>query len=145
MLPTTSVSGVDHISYVGHSQGSTTLLAALAADKDGWLASAVKFAALLAPAVFTTHIQSIPMATLATLGTDGVSHTAHDSSMHDSSLPPPKNLCWDFISLWVRPALRLDTRLLKRSCCQDNSQPFCFDSDFVAQECFMCWGKEGAA
>ncbi|MEW5299402.1 MAG: hypothetical protein WDW36_002421 [Sanguina aurantia] len=66
------VAGVDHISYVGHSQGSTTLLAALAADEDGWLASAVKFAVLLAPAVFTTHIQSIPMVTLAALGTDGI-------------------------------------------------------------------------
>lgn len=55
--------GSSQLSYVGHSQGTTVLVGALAANPS--LNDSIRSAALLAPAVFATNIDSFPLKTLA--------------------------------------------------------------------------------
>jgi pimeloyl-ACP methyl ester carboxylesterase len=64
------VTGHAQVSFVGHSQGTTVLLAALASQPA--LNHRIKMAVLLAPVVFTQKISSIPFLTLASLGTDQI-------------------------------------------------------------------------
>eukprot|EP00741_Cyanophora_paradoxa_P005324 tig00000880_g5163.t1 len=61
-------SGAPQLAYVGHSQGATILLAALAAD--GELAAAISFAALLAPVAYAGHSRSPLLNLLARLHVD---------------------------------------------------------------------------
>ncbi|GAX81580.1 hypothetical protein CEUSTIGMA_g9008.t1 [Chlamydomonas eustigma] len=64
------VTGHTQVSFVGHSQGTTVLLAALASQPH--LNDKIKMAILMAPVVFTQKISSIPFLTLASLGTDQI-------------------------------------------------------------------------
>lgn len=57
--------------HAGHSQGTTTALAAFA-ENHGELAAKISAAALLAPVAFLQHLDSPPIKELATLGTDEV-------------------------------------------------------------------------
>ncbi|GFR43550.1 hypothetical protein Agub_g4643 [Astrephomene gubernaculifera] len=78
-----STTGARSLRYVGHSQGTTVLLAALAgaggAGAPGRPAGAaalragdVERAALLAPVAVAKHIASVPLLALAAMGTDGM-------------------------------------------------------------------------
>lgn len=65
-------SGAASLSYVGHSQGTTIGLAFLAAHAGSALAERIERAILLAPVAFVTHVDSVPLLTLASLNTDQV-------------------------------------------------------------------------
>lgn len=65
-------SGASEVAYVGHSQGTTLGLAFLASHAGSELAARVKVAILLAPVTFVTHVDSIPLLTLAQLNTDQI-------------------------------------------------------------------------
>lgn len=58
---------VASVSYVGHSQGTTTLLAALSSDPG--MAAKINLAILFAPVTFTGHIRSRPLVALARMQT----------------------------------------------------------------------------
>lgn len=60
--------GAERVAYVGHSQGTTQAIAALASNAD--LRSRVSIAVMLAPAVFMAHMSSYPMLALAELQAD---------------------------------------------------------------------------
>jgi len=66
-----ATTGQPQLAYVGHSQGTTTALAAIAENHAG-LAAKISAAALLAPVAFLQHLDSPPIKELATLGTDAV-------------------------------------------------------------------------
>mmetsp|Transcript_11111 Transcript_11111/g.23956 ORF Transcript_11111/g.23956 Transcript_11111/m.23956 type:complete len:469 (+) Transcript_11111:194-1600(+) len=58
----------EQVHYIGHSQGTTILLAALASQPE--LNNRIKLAVLLAPVAFPKHISSVPLLALATMNTD---------------------------------------------------------------------------
>ncbi|KAL6752231.1 Alpha/Beta hydrolase protein [Haematococcus lacustris] len=62
-----AVSGAPSLQYVGYSQGTTMLLAALSAQPS--LGHRLSVAVLLAPVAMVGHITSAPFATMANLGT----------------------------------------------------------------------------
>ncbi|MEW5315847.1 MAG: hypothetical protein WDW38_007249 [Sanguina aurantia] len=66
------VSGAGHVFYVGHSQGSTSLIAGLAGETDGFLKKSVRCAALMAPVAFLTNLGSKPLKRIAALNADEV-------------------------------------------------------------------------
>ena len=65
-----AVTGAESLAYVGHSQGTTVLLALLASRPD-W-APRISAAALLAPVAFARHIASPVLVALARLDTDAL-------------------------------------------------------------------------
>eukprot|EP00201_Polytomella_parva_P004498 CAMPEP_0175078932 /NCGR_PEP_ID=MMETSP0052_2-20121109/24488_1 /TAXON_ID=51329 ORGANISM="Polytomella parva, Strain SAG 63-3" /NCGR_SAMPLE_ID=MMETSP0052_2 /ASSEMBLY_ACC=CAM_ASM_000194 /LENGTH=306 /DNA_ID=CAMNT_0016349099 /DNA_START=482 /DNA_END=1399 /DNA_ORIENTATION=- len=63
-----STTGSRSLSYIGHSQGTTTLLAA--ASTTPALVSSIDVAVLLAPVAMVGHMRSLPLLAMAALGTD---------------------------------------------------------------------------
>lgn len=66
-----AAAGVPSLSYVGHSQGTTVLLAALSSQPE--LCGRLDRAVLLAPVAVAKHISSVPLLAMAALGTERVS------------------------------------------------------------------------
>ncbi len=69
-----SAAGMPSLSYVGHSQGTTVLLAALSSQPG--LCDRLDRAVLLAPVAEAKHISSVPLLAMAAMGTDSVSSAA---------------------------------------------------------------------
>lgn len=70
-----AATGHSKVSYIGHSQGTTIMMAALSSNPG--FAALIQVAILLAPVTFVTHVDSVPLVTLAKLNTDEVRHTPH--------------------------------------------------------------------
>ncbi|KIY93101.1 triacylglycerol lipase [Monoraphidium neglectum] len=64
------VTGAKSLAYVGHSQGTTVVMALLSSQPQ-W-AERVHLAVLLAPVAFATHVGSAPLVALANFNTDQV-------------------------------------------------------------------------
>ncbi len=69
-----AAAGAPSLSYVGHSQGTTVLLAALSSQPE--LCGRLDRAVLLAPVAVAKHISSVPLLAMAAMGTDSVSSAA---------------------------------------------------------------------
>ena len=102
----------------GHSQGTTTALAAFAEDPG--LAAKVSAAALLAPAAFLQHLASPPIRELATLDTDTVRvHLACDRLVNPLACTP---------AVYTAPALCLGVGSFPSAAvCSCQSSITCFD------------------
>eukprot|EP00877_Chromochloris_zofingiensis_P012454 jgi/Chrzof1/7462/Cz02g24260.t1_LIP1[v5.2] len=65
-----AATGHSKVSYIGHSQGTTIMMAALSSNPG--FAALIQVAILLAPVTFVTHVDSVPLVTLAKLNTDEI-------------------------------------------------------------------------
>ena len=82
--------GAATLAYVGHSQGSTQMFAALGGAGGGEMAARLSGAVMLAPAVHMRYVQSLPMVLLAQMQADKVCGRGDAIDMRHSA---PKGAC----------------------------------------------------